>query len=66
MFVASKKRMTDPEFNEKVKEYRNKIAYLIEYGVFDLAPGSATINFKPNGEIQDIEIRRRFAPEKKT
>ncbi len=57
--------MSDEEFNQKTKEYRKTIEYLMEHGFFDLkTSGSATLNFKPDGSIQNLDIRVVYAPPK--
>ena len=49
--------MTDAEFEQKTKEYREKIEFLLSKGVFEVRSGSVTINFRPDSSIQNVEIR---------
>lgn len=49
-----------------IKEYKDKIQFLLQSGVFDLKRGSATINFDNMGNISSVEKKEFIYPQKGT
>lgn len=47
---------------ELIKDYKDKVQFLIQNGVFDLKRGSATINFDNMGNISSIEKKEFIYP----
>ncbi len=51
--------MSDEEFHQETKEFRDKIEILIESGFFALKNTKVEVNFGPKGEIGDWSIVRQ-------
>lgn len=51
--------MTDEEFNQKAKEYKDNLQVLFESGFFELKNTKVEVNFGPKGEIGDWSIVRQ-------
>ncbi|MCL4399714.1 hypothetical protein M1506_00345 [Patescibacteria group bacterium] len=51
--------MSDEEFNQKTKEYREKIEPLILSGFFDLKSTAVEVDFNSEGQIGDWDIVKK-------